>query len=93
MSQEYITVSAAKKELGEEMFFAFHSWLRKKGYTNLTQVEDTKYRHEIFATKKQLHEFINEQIGGFRGRNLSTTHLFGQTRELLSARKRKLKRI
>lgn len=87
---EYITVEQARKQLSDEEFSAFNRWLREKGIINLSEVGENKYRHEIFATKDQLNQFVREQIRDFKGSN-SLTHLYGQTREYLRGFKGKRK--
>lgn len=91
MAQEYITVEQARKDLGEVGFYALHRWLRDKGFRNYTQTGEASFKHEIFATKDQLHQFITEQYRGFKG-NLSLTNIYGQTREYLSRYKPKRKK-
>ena len=63
-----------------------YRWLRKKGYNNMAKVGEDKYKHEIFATKDQLRQFISEQVRGFKG-SPTTANLYGQTREFLSGYK------
>lgn len=82
-SNEYITVEQAERDLGQEGCFVFYRWLRKKGYNNMSQIGEAKYKHEIFATKDQLRQFIAETMGSFKGHD-STVNLYGQTREFLS---------
>lgn len=84
---DYITTSQAKKELGENEYYVFCRWLREKGYNNLTESRPGHYKHEIFATHSQLNEFVTEQIRDFKGSD-STNTLWGQSRELLSEKKR-----
>ena len=90
-SGEYITVEQARRDLGEQGFYALNRWLREKGFKNFTQVSKDSYKHEIFATKDQLHQFISEQIRDFKGPS-SLTNLYGQTREYLSREKLKKKK-
>lgn len=82
MAQEYISTQKAKQELGDKAYFAFCRWLRERGDLNLTSEGESKYKHEIFATKDQLNKFIGEQIRVSKG-NLPITALWGQTREIL----------
>ena len=80
--QEFISAKIAKKVLGDEAYFAFCAWLRTRGYDNLTQIGESHFKHEIFATKDQLNQFLSEQGADYK-RSGSITQLFGQTRELL----------
>ena len=80
MPNEYISTKKAREELGDVPFFAFCRWLREKGYQNLTHFGEGHYKHEILATKDQLHHFANETIGGNHGL-LSLTALWRQTRD------------
>ena len=86
MASEYITVDQARKDLGEKDFYAFHRWLKDKGFDNLTQVGEASFKHEIFATKDQLNMYLREKVGVYNG-NAPVGKLFGQTREFLSRSK------
>jgi hypothetical protein len=77
VTEQYITTEKARKELGDEAYFAFHRWLTEKGYRNL----DDKY-----VTGDQLNEFIKETAQFIRG-VLPTNEAWGQTRELLRSKK------
>lgn len=69
---EYISPEQARRELGDESYFAFHRWLAERGFRNLGK---------IYVTKAQLQEFIKETAQSFRGTD-STNALWGDTREL-----------
>lgn len=79
MEDDYITTEQARKELGEEAYFAFHRWLVEKGYRNL---------NKTYVTKDQLREFVKETLSTFRGLD-STDALWGQTREFWKERIKK----
>lgn len=82
MAQDYITVEQARKDLGEDGFYALNRWLRDKGFRNYTQTGEASYKHEIFITKDQLRQFVNETFRGDQG-DSSTTHLYGQIKEYI----------
>ncbi len=86
VKEDYISTNKAREELGED-YFVLKRWMREKGIDNLTQVGD-KYVNEIFITKRQLNQFVSEQIRDFKG-DRTLTNLYGQSREFLSRGKRK----
>ena len=81
MVGDYIDVDKARRELGEEGFYAVARWLRNKGYQNFTQEGENRLVHKIFITKDQLQEFISDQIKDFKGTNKQIEVLWGQTKE------------
>ena len=90
MTEGYITPERARRELGEDAYWAFRSWLKNKGYDNLTPHGDNKLINDVFATKAQLEEFIKEVVSDFKG-NQPTETLWGQTREYWNKKRIKKK--
>lgn len=85
---EAISIKQAKEDLGEDLFFKFLRWLRTKGYMNFTKVAENKYVQEIFTTKEQLKEFMDDNdVVRNDGGNQPITVLWGQTREHLKGSK------
>lgn len=88
MALEYISTKQARQDLGDKGFYLFCAWLRDKGYINLTQTGEASYKHEIFATKEQLNQFLKEQGRDLKG-DVPVANLYGQTREFLKGFKGK----
>lgn len=86
IKEDYISADQAREDLGDDGYFTLCKWMREKGINNMTQVGENRYVNEIFITKRQLNQFVNEQVHDFRG-DRTLTNLYGQTREHLSRKK------